>query len=548
MINLKNKTNYLLLAVFFFQTIQAQNKSQANDRPKLVIGVVVDQMRWDFLYRYPEKYGKDGFNRLLENGFSCEQTYIHHSPTITAPGHASIFTGSVPGIHGIAGNNWFDRQMKKDLYCVYDSTVQTIGSATKAGWMSPRNLKTTTICDELRLATNFKSKTIGIALKDRGAILPAGHTANAAYWFDGGTGKWVSSSYYMTDLPQWVQRYNEENNAIRYVENNWSTLLPISHYHESHEDDAEFEATLTGEEKPVFIHQLKETSQKNFGIIRYTPFGNTLTFDLAQRAIQNEKLGKGGNTDFITISLSSPDYIGHQFGPNSIEIEDNYIRLDRDIAAFLTFLDKEIGKGNYLLFLTADHGAAHVPAFMNRNKLPAGIVAIDSLVSGVNELIQNELGIKQAVITEANHQLYLNKESISAASIGIIKKRIQQWMENKAGISRVIDLENMDNHLLPPLFKEKIVNGWYPGRSGDLFIMYEPGWFDGFNKGTTHSVLYPYDTHIPLLFYGKGISKGKSFREIHMADIAPTVAALLNIQTPNGTIGKVITELLKNKR
>jgi predicted AlkP superfamily pyrophosphatase or phosphodiesterase len=546
--NIESKISHLLLALLFLQALQAQNKSQDSDRPKLMIGLVVDQMRWDFLYRYPEKYGKDGFNRILSNGFSCEQTYIHHSPTITAPGHASIFTGSVPGIHGIAGNNWYDCQSKKDVYCVYDSTVQTIGSATKAGWMSPRNLKTTTICDELRLATNFKSKTIGIALKDRGAILPAGHTANAAFWFDGGTGKWVSSSYYMTDLPPWVHQYNEEKNAIRYVENNWNTLLPISQYHESHEDDAEFEATLTGEQKPVFIHQLNETAKTNYGIIRYTPFGNTLTFDLAQRAIQQEKLGKGNHTDFITISLSSPDYIGHQFGPNSIEIEDNYIRLDKDIAAFLTFLDKEIGKDNYLLFLTADHGAAHVPAFMNRNKLPAGIVAIDSLIAGVNTFIKNEMGITQAVITEANHQLYLNKDNIPTASKEIIKKKIQQWLENKAGISRVIDLDNMDNHLLPQLFREKIVNGWYPGRSGDMFIMYEPGWFDGFNKGTTHSVLYPYDTHIPLLFYGKGIRKGKSFREIHMADIAPTVAALLNIQTPNGTIGKVITEIFKNKR
>ena len=534
----------IILTSSFLESI-AQNTLKGTDGPKLVVGLVVDQMRWDFLYRYAEKYETGGFNRLLVDGFSCEQTNIHYSPSTTAPGHASIFTGSAPGIHGIAGNNWYDIRLKKDMYCVFDSTVQAIGSSTRAGWMSPRNLKTTTVCDELRLATNMKSKTMGIALKDRGAILPAGHTANGAFWFDGSAGKWISSSYYMSELPEWVVSYNKRETAIQYVENNWSTLLPISEYHESHEDDAEFEESLTGEEKPVFIHEVKKAAKTNYGIIRYTPFGNTITFDMARLAIQHEKLGKDQIPDFLTVSLSSPDYIGHQFGPNSVEIEDNYIRLDRELADFLSFLDVEVGKDNYVLFLTADHGAAHVPSFLKRNKIPAGIVPIDSAINELNGNMKVKFGLNKAIITESNHQLYLSDSCLRHPQLEDIKKYISFYLENKPGISRVMDLSDMQSYSLPEVFKTKIQNGWYPGRSGHMYVLYEPAWFDGFNKGTTHSVIYPYDTHIPLLFYGKGIKPGKSYRDIQMADIAPTISALLNIQQPNGSFGKVITEIFK---
>ncbi|MBI3883925.1 MAG: alkaline phosphatase family protein, partial [Sphingobacteriales bacterium] len=340
------------------QTAQLRKPAQ----PKLVVGLVIDQMRWDYLYRFNDLYTNDGFKRLLQQGFSCENTLIPYVPTYTAPGHTCIYTGSVPAIHGIVGNNWFDRTQNANMYCTEDSTVTTVGSNTKAGKMSPGNLWTTTITDELRLSNNFKSRVVGIALKDRGAILPAGHSANAAYWYDDKAGKWITSSHYIKQLPAWLDSFNAKALPDVYMQQDWNTLLPIEKYDLSSADNKPYEGNIKGENTPTFPHKLSLIGNDKYEAFKTTPFANTYTFDLAKATIQNEKLGAtNGITDFLAVSISSTDYIGHTFGPNSIEAEDTYLRLDRDIASFLQYLDGTIGKGNYLLFLTADHGVAHVP-------------------------------------------------------------------------------------------------------------------------------------------------------------------------------------------
>ena len=515
-------------------------------RPKLVVGIVVDQMRWDYLYRYASRYGADGFNRMITKGFSCENTYIPYTPTYTAAGHTCIYTGSVPAIHGIMGNNWYSRKDGRVVYCTDDNSAKTIGSDTKAGLMSPQNLWTTTITDELRLATNFKSKVIGIALKDRGAILPAGHSANAAYWYDGANGNWISSSHYMNDLPQWVKNLNAKKLPDTYMAKDWNTLYPINTYTQSTADDKSFEGNLGGGSN-TFPHQTsKLTDSKKYDVLRTTPYGNTFTFDMAKAAIEGEKLGQTGQTDFLAVSFSSPDYIGHTFGPNSIEAEDGFLRLDKELEVFFNYLDAKIGKGQYLVFLSADHGAAHVPAFMKENKIPAGFADDADIKKQLNDEAEKEFATKDIIVSVINYQLYLNRDIIADKKLDVenIKRFFIQKLIANPAISTAVDLSQIGASSLQKVLKERISNGYNPVLSGDIQFVFRPQWFDGGPKGTTHGAWNPYDSHIPLLWYGWGIKPGKTNREVYMTDIAPTIAAMLRIQEPNGNVGKVIQEVV----
>lgn len=346
--------------------------STAVERPKLVVGLVVDQMRWDYLYRYYDLYGEGGFKRLLNEGFSCENTQLNYVPTVTAIGHTSIYTGSVPSIHGIAGNDFIFRNTGRQTYCTDDDSVHGVGSDNAAGRMSPRRLLVTTVGDELHLATNFRSKVISVSLKDRAAILPGGHTADAAYWFDSKTGRWITSSYYMERLPEWVDAFNRTDPARRLLEQDWNTLYPIERYVQSTADDTPYEKPFEKGGKPVFpVPTSKLLKTEGYGIIRNTPYGNTLTLQMARQAIEHEAMGRDEETDMLAVSLSSTDYVGHQFGPNAVETEDTYLRLDKDLADFLDYLDQQVGAGNYTLFLTADHAAAHNTRFLTDHGIPA---------------------------------------------------------------------------------------------------------------------------------------------------------------------------------
>ena len=381
---------FFTLFLFVSHTVYSQPS-----RPKLVVGLVIDQMRWDYLYRYNELYGANGFKRLLNQGFSCENTLLPYVPAYTAVGHTCIYTGSVPAYTGIIGNNWFDKNTGSSVYCTDDATVSTVGSNSNAGKMSPENLWVTTITDELRLSNNFKSKVIGIALKDRGAILPAGHSANAAYWYDDKVGKWITSSYYMNTLPAWVSSFNDKDLPASYMSKDWNTMLPIGRYDLSTADDKPYENPIKGEKTVTFPHQLSAIGMADkYESFKTTPFANSYTFDFAKAAIDNESLGKNTVTDFLAISISSTDYIGHSFGPNSIEIEDTYLRLDKDIADFIQYLDLKVGKGNYLFFLTADHGVAHIPAFLVEHKIPGGSFSENDLSIELNEAIEKGFGLK----------------------------------------------------------------------------------------------------------------------------------------------------------
>jgi predicted AlkP superfamily pyrophosphatase or phosphodiesterase len=537
--------SFALLLVTFCTSFAQTNEPLR--RPKLVVGIVVDQMRWDFLYRYYDRYSAaGGFKRLLNQGFSCENTMIPYAPTVTAPGHTSIYTGSVPAIHGITGNLWWDEALQRDVYCTEDKTVKTVGSQTTLGLQSPRNLLVTTICDELRLATNFQSKVIGIAIKDRGGILTAGHSANAAYWYDSQEGNWITSTYYMTELPQWVKDLNAKKLVDKYYEQGWNTLYPVNTYTQSTTDDKPYENKGLGS---GFPYDLKKFIGKSYSAVLSTPHGNTFTVEMAKAAIDNEKLGVDAITDFLAVSFSSPDYIGHGYGPNSMEQEDDFLRLDRDLGDFLNYLDNKIGQGQYTVFLSADHGVAHVTGFMKENKLPAGTFIEAPVVEQLNKHLKDKFDQGNLVLNFSNYQVVLNNNLINAErrlKRDEIVDAIVSFLSKQEAVLKVFDLQKLGTTPLPARIKMMFENGYYKPRGGDIQFILKPNYMESFGTtGTTHGLWNPYDAHIPLLWYGWGIKQGKTNRETYMTDIAPTLAALLHIQMPGGSIGNVITEVLK---
>ncbi|QNN40618.1 alkaline phosphatase PafA [Pedobacter roseus] len=547
------KISFLIFSISIFslsissaqtkKTIPAQPKAFPAEvaRPKLVVGLVVDQMRWDYLYRYYNRYTNGGFKRLINEGFSVENTFIPYTPTYTACGHTCIYTGSVPAVHGIIGNDWYDPETKKNVYCTEDSSVSTVGSTPSSeGNMSPKNMLTTTITDELRLATNFRGKVIGISLKDRGSILPAGHAANAAYWYQGSTGNWITSTYYMKEVPTWIADYNKLKLANKFYAKNWETLYPINTYVNSTADEKAYEGKLS-----TFPHQLTQNVDKNFDAIRSTPYGNTITLDLAKLAILSEDLGQDNITDFLAVSCSSTDYVGHAYGPNSVEAEDTYLRLDKDFEEFFNYLDKKVGKGNYTVFLTADHGAAHVPGFMQENKLPSGVVSDRDIANKLNTYLNDKFKVNNVVLKSQNNQIIFDHDKTDKGDVSfdVIKSASVEFLKRLDGFQNAVDIAKISQSTLQEIQKKMITNGYNARRSGDIYYVLQPNWFNGSSTGTTHGNWNPYDSHIPLVFMGWGIKAGASNKTHYMTDIAPTLAALLHIQMPNGNVGEPITEI-----
>lgn len=520
-------------------------------RPKLVVGIVIDQMRWDYLYRYYDRYQAGGFKRMLNEGFTCENTQIDYLPTETAPGHTCVYTGSVPAIHGIVANEFTIQATGKEIYSAGDSTVAGVGTISEAGKMSPRNLLVTTVTDQLRLATNFRSKVIGVALKDRASILPAGHAANAAYWFDDATGHWITSTYYMNDLPQWVKSFNDNGKLKDYLSKKWETLYPINTYAQSTADNSPYEGKYRNETSATFPHDLAVISGQgtNTGAIRSSPFGVSFTLDFAKTTIENEQMGKHPQTDFLAVSLSSTDYVGHQFGPNAIEIEDIYLRLDKDLADFFNYLDAKVGKGNYTAFLTADHGAANNPHFLTDHNIPAGYFNSGLAVRDLNTLLDKKYDVKNIVLNAGSYEISLNNKVIADKKLNenAIKYDCIEFLKKQPGVMFAIDLANAQNASIPEWIRTRALNSYNPERSGVILIALKPGWYAGSQNatGTSHGTWSPYDTHIPLVFMGWGVQHGSLNRETHMTDISATVAALLHIQVPDGCIGQPISELMK---
>ena len=516
--------------------------TQTNDNPKLVVGIVVDQMRYDYLTRFYNKFSDGGFKRLINEGFNCKNNHYNYVPTYTGPGHTSIYTGTTPKYHGIIGNNWYDKVTKETVYCAGDTTVQSVGTLSKAGQMSPHRMVSTTFADENRLFTQLKGKTIGISVKDRGAILPAGHTANAAYWFNGrDEGSFISSTYYMNDLPEWVTDFNESNAAESYLKV-WNTLYDIETYTESGADLNDYENGFRGKETATFPYDLNVLKTDNYGfdILKSTPYGNSIVADFALAAIDGEQLGQDNITDVLTVSFSSTDYVGHNFGVNSKEVEDTYIRLDKDLERLLNVLDEKIGKGNYTLFLTSDHGAVDVPAYLQSVKIPSGYFDSTTFRDSIETFLNKRFQTSDLIENISNNQIFLNRERIRLLGLNLVE--IQEALVNELitfeNIYKVYTAATMQTSSFTTGVEELLQNGYNQKRSGDVIMVYDPAVISYGKKGSTHGSALNYDTHVPLLFFGKGIKKGSTLTKTVITDIAPTMSALLGISFPNAATGK----------
>ena len=556
------KLFYILLfsvTGFTFKSI-----AQTDTKPKLVVGIVVDQMRADYLYKYQSRYGEDGFKRLLREGFNFKNANVNYIPSETAPGHASIYTGTTPAYHGIIGNSWYDRETKSIIENVSDTDEQLVGSVTENPYgASSKKMISSTITDALKEASNFKAKVISISIKDRGAILPGGKTADAAYWHDweSSPGYFVSSTYYMKKVPNWVKKFNRKEKSDTYLNETWNTLYPIDTYIASAPDDNPFEHSIGGKTSPTFPYNFKAMREKykakgtEFQLLWISPKGNTLLTEFAITALREEKLGMDDETDFLNISYSVPDVVGHTFGPQSVEMEDLYLRLDKDLAILFNALDTNIGKGNYTLFLTADHGAIQNVSFLKENGVHTAIARTTGDARRLEAFLDDTYADASWVTTVNGNNLYLNKTTIDQNNLtmSVVQKEAANFLMTLPEVSVALSADDLKTKVYEDGMRKTIQNGYYAKRSGDVIVTYTPGTIIHPNpnitvervKGTVHGSGYSYDTHVPLIWMGKGIPIGEAVRKVHTIDIAPTLAMILNLQMPGSVQGAPLKEFFR---
>lgn len=542
----------LFFSLFLLGTLSfSQDNSRIPpEKPKLIIGIVIDQMRYDYIYRYWDKFEEGGFKRLINEGTYCKNANLNYLFTQSAPGYATIATGTNPAGHGIVSSYWYLRLKDEMMYCAFDPDVIPTGGSYEAGQNSPKNLLPTTLGDELRLSNNFKSKVFGIGLKDYTAIFSAGHAANAAFWYDDKTGTWMTSTFYLDSLPDWLEHFNEKQLPDLYLDRVWNTLLPVEEYTESLHDTSNYELGFNGQ--TYFPYDLSKISRidrkrKDYSILRFTPFGNTFAKDLALATIIEEQLGVDEYPDLLTLAFSATESIGLRFGPNSVEMEDAFIRLDRDIAHLLQFIDENIGKKNVLIYMTSNHGVSIVPKYLKDKKIPAGYFnhnqAIPLLRSYLNLIYDKGHWVK----SYKQQQIFLNQTLIEDSRISLeeIQTRIAQFMIQFTGVANAMTASTLQTNNFTHGIFQKMQNGFNQKRSGDIILNLEPGWIEKDGNITNHNSAYTYDTHVPLIWFGWRINRSSISRPVDLIDIAPTVTHLLNIMAPNACTGKPILELIE---
>ncbi|MBL7902065.1 MAG: alkaline phosphatase family protein [Bacteroidia bacterium] len=537
-----------VLAFLFYSHLFSQAKKENPGKTKLLVGIVVDQMRNEYIYRYWNRFGNGGFKRLISQGYYYRNLHFNYLPTYTGPGHASIYTGTTPRQHGIIGNDWYLKSNSTKSYCVQDSSVKPIGTKNNSGRMSPQHLLSSTLGDELKLSSP-KSKVIGIALKDRSAILPAGHSADAAYWLDEVSGDFISSSWYMSDLPRWLKNFNDEHLAKSYLEKWWAPLYPIETYTASLADENKYEAVPNKKDYPVFPYEYKPFIEKSdYSIIKATPYGNSITKDIAVECIIKEELGKDEFIDLLCLSFSSSDIIGHAYGPRSVEVEDCYLRLDKDLEDLLNKLDKEVGKGNYLVFLSADHGGGDVPKHLMDQKIPAGYTHESKVLKEARRFLLSTYGDSLLLSTVMNEQLYLNEKRCESFRLNLdeVEEKLCRFLIGINGVaeaypSKIMRYGSFEKNDI----RTYLQNGYNFKLSGNVCYTLKPAWMDQGEKGTTHGSGYNYDTHVPLIFYGAGISAGENMNWCTIPQIAPSLSELLKINRPNSSSGDLLPGLFR---
>ena len=528
----------------------AQAPRIPSENPQLIIGIVIEQMRSDYISRFWDKFGDGGFKRLIQEGTYCRNASYNHFYTQTAVGYATIYTGTTPASHGIVGNEWYDRVSNKVTQAAADESAKTVGGSFDAGKYSPHNLLATTIGDEIKLSNFRQSKIYGISLEPVSAVLSAGHTANGAFWYDDENGSWVTSSYYMRELPEWLVTENNKKLADLYLTKTWDTSFPVSEYTNCLTDENPYETGIAG--RIVFPYSLPDIGKgmsisSRYRLLKQTPFGNTFTKDIAIATIVNENLGRNGFTDMITISFTPTEHIGNAFGPMSIEVEDAFIKLDKDLEHFLQFIDFYIGKQNTLIFVTSNHGAAQTPGYLEDSKVPVGSFNYNSALSLLRSYLNALYGSGDWIKGYFGQQLYLNSDLIENSKLKLDDFRdvVAQFLIQFTGVSHTITATALQNNQYTEGYRSKMQNNFYPRRSGDVFVNLHPGWVERSQWATSHNSAYLYDTQVPLIWYGWKVKRDMIIRPVDMTELAPTISSMMNIVSPNASTGKVIDELIK---
>ena len=546
--NTSMKNIAFIFATFLFAF---SSQAQRSKPPKLIVGIVVDQMCYEYLYRYQANFVEGGFNRFLKKGMNCRNTLYNYVPTYTGPGHASIYTGTTPSNHGIVGNDWYNRETQGNMYCVQDNSVSTVGSSSKEGQMSPENLKTYTITDQLKM-TYPKAKVISMSIKDRGSVLPGGHLSDGSYWYDYATGTFITSTYFKKELPTWVSDFNASKNATTYTKT-WELLLPKERY--SSVDESPYEVVLSGKTSATFPYNFIEMGggKASPKLFTTSPFANDLLTDFALEAIEKEGLGADNQTDMLCISYSTPDIAGHAFGPYSLELEDIYVRLDRDLKKLMDGLEKKYGKKGFTIFLTADHAVVPVPQMLVDKKMPGGYFYLNQNTEDLRKSTITEFGA-DLIEYEENLNIYLNHKRIDSLKLNrevvaqFVAAKVRYWKNVKAVFTagELGQNTSSDNE-----WKDMLRKGFVYNRSGDVLFILEPGYlpkskeFEKDHQGTSHGSAFNYDGHVPLLWYGAGIEAKDVFTPYKIIDIAPTLTHLLNLQRSGAMTGQPIIEVLQ---
>ena len=566
----------LIVTLFSFPVAPAQQRpsSAQTKRPRLVLLMVVDQFRYDYLERFGDLFGPNGFKRLLRDGASWTQANYDHTPTYTAPGHGTMMTGAFPAETGIVGNEWIDRASGKRITSVSDDNVKLLGSGDpKEPPASPNRLLSSTVGDELRLVTNDRSKVIGISLKDRSAILPAGRHANAAYWLSN-TGTFASSTYYFPQLPTWVTAFNNTKPADKYFGAKWDRLLPESEYVKRAGPDSPpwepanstwggntntFPRTITG--------GATEPDQAFYNALDYTPFSNEILVSFAQQAIVNEQLGQDDDPDVLTVSFSANDYVGHRYGPYSQEAMDVTLRVDQQIATLLDFVQARIGLSDTLIAFTADHGVSPIPEHAAALGLGGARVKTADILAAIHAALSARYNPKGkspdpsadyilkydwwGVVTEAfiNGNIYFNYDALKRDNIDLeeISKVVAAGALTIPGVARSFTRAQLlrgETSITDPI-ERRVVHGFHPARSGDVVMIAEPYKYLGDTIVATHGSPYSYDTNVPVIIMGAGVVPGRYLEPASPADIAPTLSALLRVTKPTSATGRVLTEAIR---
>jgi predicted AlkP superfamily pyrophosphatase or phosphodiesterase len=512
-------------AILFFVCSVAGLSAPAPKKPKLIVAVVVDQFRYDYLLRFRADY-TSGLKKILEQGAVFDDAHHIHYPTVTAVGHSTFLSGATPSMSGIVGNEWYERGLKKSVTSVSDDDTKLVGGVPGAIGSSPRRLLVSTLGDEIKIQ-GHPSKVIGISIKDRGAILPVGHMADAAYWFDADSSRWTTSSYFMESLPEWVKEANASRPNARTLGAVWAPV------------DAK------PGDKPFCTMVAGEAGVRNCGALEATPWGNEIIEELAESAVTAEKMGHHEGTDLLAVSFSSNDYVGHAVGPDAPEVRDMSIRTDRLLGKLLDSIDKEAGLDNVMFVLTADHGVAPVPEVNQARNMPGGRIKAPAIGDAIQQALETKFGGGRWVIYNSAGVVYFDPALIRQyrANPADVQRAAAEAVRAMPHIFRVYTADELRNaHGTGDPVTAALTYGYYGARSGDIFIVAEPYYLDG-DTGTTHGTPFGYDTHVPVIFMGPGIRPGHYYEKIAVNDIAPTLAAIAGVETPSGSIGRVLLEM-----